>query len=118
MPQFLRNILAVFAGIILGSVVNMSLVLVSGHVIPLPEGAVGDTVEGLKQTIHLFEPKHFLFPFLAHALGTLVGAFVAVKLSGNRRCSRKSAVHWHAVCRRGQFHLDGDTVNFRRNDNR
>ena len=83
MPQFLRNILAVFAGIILGSVVNMSLVLVSGHVIPLPEGAVGDTVEGLKQTIHLFEPKHFLFPFLAHALGTLVGAFVAVKLSGN-----------------------------------
>ena len=27
--------------------------------------------------------KHFLFPFLAHALGTLVGAFVAAKISPN-----------------------------------
>jgi hypothetical protein len=27
--------------------------------------------------MHLFEPKHFVFPFLAHALGTLTGALLA-----------------------------------------
>jgi hypothetical protein len=83
MPQLLRNILSVLAGLIIGSVVNMALVLVSGYIIPLPEGAVVNTVEGLKASIHLFEPRHFLFPFLAHAIGTLVGAFSAVKLAGN-----------------------------------
>lgn len=31
--------------------------------------------------MHLFQPKHFLFPFLAHALGTLVGAFIAAKIA-------------------------------------
>ena len=41
-------------------------------------------MEGLKASMHLFEPKHFLFPFLAHALGTLVGAFIAAKLAANK----------------------------------
>lgn len=39
---------------------------------------------GLKASLHLFEAKHFLFPFLAHALGTLVGAFVAGLLAPGR----------------------------------
>jgi hypothetical protein len=39
------------------------------------------SAEGLQAAMHLLEPKHFLFPFLAHALGTLVGAFIATKLA-------------------------------------
>jgi hypothetical protein len=35
--------------------------------------------------MHLFEPKHFVFPFLAHALGTLVGAAVAAFIAANRQ---------------------------------
>jgi hypothetical protein len=31
--------------------------------------------------MHLMEPKHFVFPFLAHAIGTLAGAFLAARLS-------------------------------------
>ena len=27
--------------------------------------------------MHLFEPRHFIMPFLAHALGTLAGALAA-----------------------------------------
>ncbi len=77
MNPILKNILAVVAGLILGSIVNMSIVMISGAVIPPPEGADVTTMEGLKATMHLFEPKHFLMPFLAHALGTLVGALVA-----------------------------------------
>ena len=36
-------------------------------------------MEGLKASMALFEPKHFLFPFLAHAIGTLAGAMVALR---------------------------------------
>ncbi len=84
MNPILRNVLAVFAGLAAGSVVNMGLISVSGSVIPPPEGADVTTLEGLKASIHLFQPKHFLFPFLAHALGTLTGAYVAARLAASR----------------------------------
>lgn len=76
-----RNILATIAGFIIGSVLNMALVTISGKIIPLPSGVDNKTAEGLAAGMHLMEPKHFVFPFLAHALGTLVGAFIATKLS-------------------------------------
>jgi hypothetical protein len=77
MNPIIRNILAVLAGVVIGSIVNMALIMISGSIIPPPIGAADvSTEEGLKASIHLFEPKHFIFPFLAHALGTLVGALV------------------------------------------
>ena len=85
MKPIIRNILAVVAGLVLGSVVNMGLIMVSGKVIPPPAGADVTTIEGLQDSIPLFEPKHFLFPFLAHALGTLTGAFVAAMLASSRK---------------------------------
>ncbi|MEZ4917970.1 MAG: hypothetical protein R2792_02600 [Saprospiraceae bacterium] len=85
MNPALKNILAVVAGIVVGSIVNMGLILVSGSVIPPPEGADVTTMEGLKESMHLFEARHFIFPFLAHALGTLVGAFVAAKLAASHQ---------------------------------
>jgi len=83
MHPILRNILAVIAGFIVGSIVNGLLISISSSVIPPPEGTDTSTMEGLQVAIPLFETKHFLFPFLAHALGTLVGAFVAAKISSN-----------------------------------
>jgi hypothetical protein len=85
MNPIVKNIIAVIAGFILGSIINMSLITVSGSIIPAPNGADVTTLEGLTATIHLFEPKHFLFPFLAHALGTLGGAFVAAKIAANHK---------------------------------
>jgi len=41
-------------------------------------------MEGLRSTIHLFKPRHFIFPFLAHATGTLVGAWIASRLCATR----------------------------------
>ena len=84
MNPVLKNILSVLAGLIVGSLVNMGIVMLSGSFIPPPEGGDVTTMEGLKASIHLFEPKHFLMPFLAHAFGTLVGAFVAAKIAVNR----------------------------------
>lgn len=82
MKNLLRNILAVIAGAVIGSIVNMALVNAGPMVIPPPEGADITTMEGLKASIHLFQAKHFVFPWLAHALGTLVGAFLAAKIAG------------------------------------
>ena len=80
MNPILRNILAVVFAWLIGSVVNMGLITVSGSIIPLPNGIDQTSMEGLKAGMHLFEPKHFIFPFLAHALGTLVGAYLVAKL--------------------------------------
>lgn len=85
MNPILRNILAVILGLVLGSLVNGALITISGHVIPPPEGVDVTTEEGLKAGMHLFKPINFLFPFLAHALGTLAGAFVASKIAANRK---------------------------------
>jgi hypothetical protein len=84
MPKFFRILLAVVIGFVLGSVVNMMLIMVSGKIIPPPAGADVTTMEGLKASLHLFELRHFIFPFLAHALGTLAGAMTACWLAPNK----------------------------------
>ncbi|HCE58722.1 MAG TPA: hypothetical protein DER09_13065 [Prolixibacteraceae bacterium] len=85
MNKTLRNILAIVAGAVVGSAVNMGIIMVSGSIIPPPEGVDNTTVEGLKAGIHLFQPKHFLFPFLAHALGTFVGALLTALIASSRK---------------------------------
>ena len=63
----------------------MALIKVSSSVIAPPPGSNLTTEEGLKAAMHLMEPRHFLFPFLAHALGTLVGAYVASLISASHQ---------------------------------
>ncbi len=77
----MRAVLAVIAGVVLGGIVNMGLIMVSGHVIPPPEGVDPTDMESLKANMHLFEARHFIFPLLAHGLGTLVGAAIAALLA-------------------------------------
>ena len=77
----LRNILGIIVGFILGNVVNLAFVTVSTSVIAPPPGADMTTVEGLKAAMPRLEAKHFVFPFLAHALGTLVASLVAVMIA-------------------------------------
>lgn len=83
MHPFLKSGLAVLGGIFIGAVVNFAIIFLSGFIIPPPEGVEATNVESIKANIHLYKPIHFLFPFLAHALGTLVGAVFAIKLSKN-----------------------------------
>lgn len=77
----LRNILSIPAGFVLGSIVNMTFITIGGSVIPPPAGADVSSMESLKASMHLFGPEHFVFPFLAHALGTLAGALVAAAVA-------------------------------------
>ena len=77
MNPIIRNILAIVAGVVVGSLVNMGIIMIGGSIIPPPEGADVSTMDGLKASLHLFQAKHFIMPFLAHAVGTLAGAIVA-----------------------------------------
>ena len=85
MPTLLRNVLALLAGIVVGGSVNMALITLGPSLIPPPAGADVTTAEGLRSTIHLFEPRHFIMPFLAHALGTLAGALAAYLTAASHR---------------------------------
>lgn len=82
MNPIIKYIIAVIIGIVAGSVVNMGLVNIGPSIIPMPEGADASSMETLAASMKLFTPANFIFPFLAHALGTLVGAFVAAKIAG------------------------------------
>jgi hypothetical protein len=85
MNTIVRNVLAVVVGFAAGSVVNMALILASPHVIPPPPGVDVSNAESMKASMHLYEARHFLFPFLAHALGTLSGALIAYLIAASRR---------------------------------
>src|SRR5687768_10495085 len=85
MPNVLRNVLAVVAGIAIGGVVNMALITLSPSLIPPPPGVDVNSAESLGKAMHLFEPRHFVMPFLAHALGTLAGALVAYLIAATYR---------------------------------
>lgn len=63
----------------------MGIIMISGSIIPPPEGTDTSTMEGLQEAILLFSPKHFIFPFLAHALGTFAGAYLAAMIAANHK---------------------------------
>jgi hypothetical protein len=101
--NIVRNTLAVILGIVIGSIVNMSLINISNSVIPPPDGVDLKTLEGLKAGIHLFEPKHFIMPFLAHAIGTFAGAIIALRIAATHHIKFAWTI--------GFFFLFGGTVN-------
>jgi hypothetical protein len=65
----------------------MGIIMVSGSIIAPPDGVDLSSTESLKDSMHLFAPRHFIMPFLAHALGTLTGAIVAALIATNRKMS-------------------------------
>jgi hypothetical protein len=77
MPNILRNALAVIAGVAIGGGVNVALIALSPSVIAPPAGVDVNDAASLSASMHLFEPRHFVMPFLAHAAGTLAGALAA-----------------------------------------
>jgi hypothetical protein len=76
MKPVILNILAVIAGFLGGSLINMGLIQTGHSLFPI-KGVNPEDMEALAAAIPTLEFKYFIFPFLAHALGTLAGAFIA-----------------------------------------
>jgi hypothetical protein len=82
--KIVRNILAVIIGWAVGSVLNMGFIKLGGLVFPL-EGLDTNDMNAYAEVIGTLEAEYFVFPFLAHALGTLVGAFVAYLIAATNK---------------------------------
>ena len=78
MNSTIKNILAVVLGWLLGNVINMGLIHTGLKLLPIdgidPSNIDMEQYAAIMPTLDF---KYFIFPFLAHALGTLVGAIIA-----------------------------------------
>ena len=72
MKTIIKNILVLLGGCVFGSVVNMGLIIAGNQLIPMEDG-----MNPMDAT--MWEIRYFIFPFLAHAIGTLSGAFIVAK---------------------------------------
>jgi hypothetical protein len=83
--RILRNALAIVIGLAIGGGINMAIVVVGPSVIPPPADVDVTDMESIRASIHLFEVKHYVTPFLAHAAGTLAGSLVAFVIAASYR---------------------------------
>lgn len=104
MKPIFRNILAVIIGWLGGSLVNMGLIQ-TGHIILPIEGIDLNDMDALAAIMPTLEFEYFVFPFLAHAIGTLVGAAIAGLIAANHKMKFSLAVG-------GLFLIGGIIVNF------
>lgn len=104
MNPILKNILAVIAGWIGGSTINMGFVKL-GHVVMPIEGIDPNDMNALAEKLPYLDFSYFIFPFLAHACGTLAGAAIAGLIAANHKMKFSLAIG-------GLFLLGGIAVNY------
>ena len=94
MNPILRNIIAVVVGFFLGSALNMGVLMLFENIIPPPEGIDTSNMESIARgmTDGLYEIKHFISPFLAHALGTIFGAYLVSMIAANNHMKLALAI--------------------------
>src|SRR5690606_18546422 len=104
MNPVIRNILAVIAGWIGGSAVNMGLIKMGHRLFPIPGIDLND-MDALASVMPTLDPEFLIFPFLAHALGTFVGAVLAGLIAAAHKMKFSIAIG-------GLFLLGGLMVNY------
>jgi hypothetical protein len=80
-----RNILAVVIGLLVGGIINGGLISISSSIIPLPEGVDPNDMDSIIANMPNYAPKHFIMPFLAHAIGTFIGALIASLIAATHK---------------------------------
>lgn len=76
-----RNVSAVVLGLFIGGQINMGILKLGMKILPLPNGVDLNKIETIAANIDKYTFPHFLNVFLAHGLGTLLAAFICVKLA-------------------------------------
>jgi hypothetical protein len=84
MHPILRNILSIILGWLGGSLINMGLIQLGHSLLPIP-GIDPNSMEELASAMPTLTYEYFVFPFLAHALGTFVGAKIAAWLAASQK---------------------------------
>ncbi|MEY3022546.1 MAG: hypothetical protein RIS86_1744 [Planctomycetota bacterium] len=84
MLKILRRVTGFLLALLAGAAVNMLLLGAVGALVPPPEGVDPQDLESIRAHIADYAPVQFVAPFVAHAGGTLAGAFLATLLAGLR----------------------------------
>jgi hypothetical protein len=77
--HILKRTLVIFISLFAGAMLNGAIINISGKVIAPPKGYDLNTAEGLQAAMPHMGPEHFIFPFLAHAMGTLISAILITR---------------------------------------
>ena len=77
--HILKRTIVIFISLFSGAMLNGAIINISSKVIAPPKGFDLNTAEGLQAAMPHMGPEHFLFPFLAHALGTLISALLITR---------------------------------------
>ncbi len=104
MKPIFKNIIAVILGWLGGSAVNMGLITLGHTLFPI-EGIDPNNMEAYAEVLPNLDFTYFIFPFLAHALGTLIGALIAGWIGANHKMKLSLLVG-------GLFLLGGIAINF------
>jgi len=99
-----KNILAVVLGWMVGSAINMGLINLGHKIFPIP-GVNPEDMEAYAAALPNLDSEFFIFPFLAHALGALIGAIVAGMIAANNKMKCSLIVG-------GIFLLGGIVINY------
>jgi hypothetical protein len=104
MYQILKNVLAVIMGWLGGSLVNIGLIVLGHKVFPIAGVDLND-MDSFAALMPKLDPMYFVFPFLAHALGTIVGALLAGRIATTHKMKFSMAIG-------GLFLVGGMMINF------
>lgn len=77
--HIVKRTIVIILSIFIGAQVNGAFLTIGTYLIPPPEGCNLNTMDGLKAAVPFLQAKHYLFPFLAHALGTLLSALLITR---------------------------------------
>ena len=104
MINIIKNILAVISGWLGGSAINMGLIQIGHKLFPI-EGIDPKDMDALAEVMPTLGFEYFIFPFLAHALGALVGASIAGFIAASHKMKFSLGIG-------GLFLLGGIMVNY------
>lgn len=88
MKKILLNAIIFAVCVTIGGFLNGIIIKYSGSIISPPEGSDLTTEKGLMEAMARMEPKHFILPFLAHALGSFLSAFLVSVFIRDRKIFR------------------------------
>jgi hypothetical protein len=88
----MKSILLSVAGLLLGAITNGVIVQIGSQIVKAPKGLDLSTEQGLAKAMPLMGAEHFVFPFFAHVIGTLVGAYFVSRMKVNRALLNAMAI--------------------------
>ena len=104
MHPIFKNISAVVLGWLVGSSLNMGLIQTGLYIFPI-SGIDPNDMDAFAEVMPTLGFEYFIFPFLAHALGTFVGAIMASMIAESKKMK-------FALYIGGLFLIGGIAVNY------